>query len=150
MNRLKMRLSQLAPTLTAYDALQRFTIFSGSLYPQYFEWDRSSWKAHPTSKIKLIPWYAMSILLSGFHMFSLFIVLREILAYEKDPDFNIQIGIFLMLNICVCSLDMVIIAIAVGKVDEVCFVFGNLQGLKKIVMKHGKVCFFGRKGKMMW
>lgn len=139
MNHLKIRLSQLAPTLTAYNALQRFAIFSEFLYPQYFEWDIPSWKPRPTLKIKLIPWFIMSILLSSLNIFYLFIVLREILAYEKDPDINIQSGILLMLNICVYSLDMVIIAIALGKVNELCFVLGNLQGLQKIVRKHGKV-----------
>lgn len=139
MNRLRLQLSHHAQTLTAYDALQRFAIFSESLYAQYFTWDKSSWKPRPTSKSRLIPWYAISILLSGLNLVYLLIVLREILAYEKDPEINILSGILLLLTICVYSLDMVIIAIFIGKVTEICFVLGNLRNMRQIVLKHGKL-----------
>ncbi|OXA54373.1 hypothetical protein Fcan01_10397 [Folsomia candida] len=136
-NRLKLQLFHFSQTITAYNALQRFAVFSESLYPQCFTWEKSSWKPYPTLKIKLIPWYVMSILLAGLNIVYLFIVVQEILSYEKDPEINIQSGILLLLTICVYSLDMVITALYVGKVNEICFVMGNFQGFRRILRKYG-------------
>lgn len=141
-NRLKLQLFHFSQTITAYNALQRFAVFSESLYPQCFTWEKSSWKPYPTLKIKLIPWYVMSILLAGLNIVYLFIVVQEILSYEKDPEINIQSGILLLLTICVYSLDMVITALYVGKVNEICFVMGNFQGFRRILRKYGNIYIF--------
>lgn len=124
-------------SFTAYQALQNFAIFSESLYCQYFTWDRSSWKPHPTKRKKLGVWYFMSLLLILTTVSYFWIIFQQILAHQKDPKFTIVTSVLFMLNVCVYAYDVVVIMTQVCKVKELCFVLGNLQIVKESTVDIG-------------
>lgn len=114
----------------AYDALQHFAMFSEALYSQYFTWERPSWKPIPTRKIKLIPWYFMSLVIILSTFAYSWVVFKEILVHKKDPEMTTMSSLMFPVYICVHCLDVLIIVTFISTVEEICFVLGNLQNMK--------------------
>lgn len=125
------------PAYGPFLALQRFTIFSESLYPQYLTWDRVTWKSKPTPRKKLVPWYLFSLLNLTVSFNFLYVAFREVIAHDKDPDINITEAIILIFYICSNLTATMSIINYVFRAKEICFVMNNLQKLKLLVEDDG-------------
>ncbi|OXA48643.1 hypothetical protein Fcan01_16529 [Folsomia candida] len=78
--------------LTPFEALKRFVKLSDSLYTKrYITFSKTSWELTATqlATSKLIPWYALSLLGAMIITNYYFILLQQLLSYEKDIDISV-------------------------------------------------------------
>ncbi|OXA63035.1 hypothetical protein Fcan01_00927 [Folsomia candida] len=127
----RLRLITLVQTLTPLKALQRFTRLSEFLYPQRLSFDRVTWQPTPTAKSKLIPWYFLSILCAIEETSFYFILFKQILAHQKDPEVSGTLHLILLIS-CICySFSTTIFFTYHSNVDEICFVIRNTLQIKE-------------------
>lgn len=128
----------LAQNYGAYTALRRQTILGKVFYPQTITWNEVSWKLEPTPKTKLIPWFSMSLLLFGVTLNFLYIAIREIIAFEKDPELGSTQALMLVFAIAACVMSSVTVLTYAFKAEGICFVLRNLQTIKNVLEEDGK------------
>lgn len=114
--------------LGIFDAVERFAIWSEYLYPQYITWDRLTWKPRPTTIKCLILWF-FSILTIFMTSHFICLAISELIAYQKDVS-STQV-LMLVIYLCFNSLTIVCMVIFMLKVDEICFIFGNMRTLSQ-------------------
>lgn len=96
-----------------------------------------SWKPELTPKVKLIPWYLMSLLLLGVNSSFIYIVLQHILAYTKDPEMTATH--IMLLVMCTCGTTFASASILTYPLqkDGIMFVLGNLKAIKNTLRADG-------------
>lgn len=114
------------PSYTKFQALQRFAIFSESCYPQTITWNRLIWEPKPTTKIKLIPWYLLSISMATMNLSFYFTLFSQILSYTKDPDISFELGLFLVMYCAAFTLGSAVCFTYASRAEEILFLFRNL------------------------
>lgn len=85
--------------LTPFEALKRFVKLSDSLYTKrYITFSKTSWELTATqlATSKLIPWYALSLLGAMIITNYYFILLQQLLSYEKDIDISVTMCLSLV------------------------------------------------------
>lgn len=118
-------------SFTSLDATRNLAKLSETLYPQYLTWNRLSWKVEPTQKVRLVPWYILSVLVAMSACNSVNIAIREILRFQKDPEINVYTGITGLLQICINSFNAVQAVVMISTVDEVCTLLNNVQKMRR-------------------
>lgn len=114
------------PSHTNFQALQRFSIFSELFYPQTITWDRSKWEPKSTAKIKLIPWYLLSVLMTAINLRSYFTLFHQLLSHEKDPDITFEMCLYLLLYCAAFTSTSVIGFTYVTRADGILFILRSL------------------------
>lgn len=124
------------PSHTPFQALQRFTILSESFYPQFLTWDRISWEPRPTPKSRLVPWMLFSIFVALLGLHFILILIRQLVAYEKDPDINISMGLVLILVAGAFTLTTTVVFIYMFFGNELCLLLRSLKSQSKYNILH--------------
>lgn len=131
----------LRTSLTPYNALKRYVTLSETLYPQYITWNRTNWTTRPTGRfIRLVPWYLMSTLLTISATSFIGIIIRQLLIYNKDPDFSAARVLLLLGYIIFQSFGVSCAVTYIFHVDELCFIMNNMQILQNSAGRLNK-CF---------
>lgn len=106
------------PSHTAFQALQRFSLVSEWLYNRPITWDRSTWQPKITPREKLAIWCFLSLIVVSFATYAVFILLRQLVSYQKDPDVSIVVGIFIILGSSGFTVAVSILLTETFKIDE--------------------------------
>lgn len=94
-------------------------------------WNRETWQPTPKPRGETIPWYVLSFFEFFTTIVYIFIILRQIVVHEKDPDLSLVVGIvFITVTFIYIFMCSVIVAYIFEKVD-ICFVWRNLQNVGK-------------------
>lgn len=106
------------PSYTAFQALQRFSQVSEWLYNRPITWDRSSWQPRKTPWQKLAVWYFLSLIVPSFAINTIFILLRQLVSYQKDPNVSVVTEIFIILGSCGYTVAVSVLLTETFKSDE--------------------------------
>lgn len=113
-----------------FQAMQRFTVLSEWLYPQYITWDRLTLEVKPTSRSKrLIPMMLSSLVAFKAVSFVYFLT-RQVVSYHKDKDITFNAGVLLILASSGYSIAVVISHAYIFRVDGLRFILKNLSEIK--------------------
>lgn len=117
-------------SFTSLDAIRHFAIISEALYPQYLTWNRSPWRAQPTRKRKLVPWYFLSFLIAMSASCSVYIATREIFRFQKDPEISVYTGIVGLMQICINSFNVFQAITMISTVHDYCFILNHVYKMR--------------------
>lgn len=128
------------PPHTSFHALQRFSILSEMVYPQYITWNRITWEPRPNKKRNLAVWYILSFCTALVALNSFFMLFEQLVSYRKDPDINLTSGILLVLVFAAYSISTAVSLTLVLHAKELCYLFKSLLKMEKILnFDHGKI-----------
>lgn len=135
------KFSKFQISLDPFSAMQRYALFSQSIYPQYITWIRGSGRPFATQKSKLFPWFLFFGMTLLSNLYYLYIILYQILSYAKDPDISTREVITLLVFFGPSMVSLTNIVTYVLKSSEICFISGNLHNLKESGKLQGKLIF---------
>lgn len=125
------------PHPDVFNALKRYVFVYESLYAQFITWDRQTWKPLPTPRAKLTFWFVTSTVVTILLFFFIFFSIRELIAYQKDPNISSTHVLLLALYICLQVLALAAVFTYILKVDEICFLIGNIETLTEFLEPKG-------------
>lgn len=106
-----------------------FSTLSRWFYPQYITWNWVSLRPELTPKRKLFPWLFLSVVVLSITLSFFYIGFREILVYEKDPDFSPVHVLFLVIYTGAASIASASILTFLLEGNEIIFELGNLLAI---------------------
>lgn len=118
------------PSHTPFDALLRFNIISNPLYTQFLTWNGATRLPTPTPLKQLKASMLFSGVLVVTNLFLFFIVTKEVLSYERDPELTSSAIIITVL----CSgitLTLSMTPIYLWNGSDICFVYRSVETLKQ-------------------
>ncbi|OXA40351.1 hypothetical protein Fcan01_25012 [Folsomia candida] len=115
------------PSHTAFEALQRFSLVMEWLYNRPINWDRSTWQPRTTPRQKLTTWCFLSLIVPSFAIYAVFILLQQLVSYQKDPDVSIVMGIFIIFGSSGYTVASSAILTETLKLDELCVMLKFLR-----------------------
>lgn len=130
------------PSHTAFEALQRFSLVMEWLYNRPINWDRSTWQPRTTPRQKLTTWCFLSLIVPSFAIYAVFILLQQLVSYQKDPDVSIVMGIFIIFGSSGYTVASSAILTETLKLDELCVMLKFLRKFEGIHNHEGvRNCF---------